>query len=80
MICLSLLPDSATTLWVLKDLVYEFHEDGWDIGLLPKVEEWLISNVGIEEEDWAYEDYAMTSICFHFRDPSHAVLFKLTWC
>lgn len=66
-------------LWIEKEKIYDIHEMGWDIGLKPEVETWLLENVGAEDEEWMYEDLAMTTVIFYFKNPSHAVLFKLTW-
>lgn len=71
--------EPAPPLWVEKTKIYDIHEDGWDIGLRSDVERWLLTHVGAEDADWAYEDLAMTSVCFYFKEPAHAILFKLTW-
>lgn len=75
----------STEVWVKKDKVCKFDEWGFDDGLTDEVYEWFKENVGPwgniwnSSEMWMFEDYGMTSICFHFKEANHAVLFKLRW-
>ena len=42
--------------------------------------DWLVANVGENDSDWDYDQCEKTQqLIFHFRDLSHALLFKLTW-
>lgn len=46
--------------------------------LNPKIEEWLDNNCGSEDWDWDW-GFASEAVFFKIRDPSKALLFKLTW-
>lgn len=70
---------------VAKSRVCIIDEHGFDDSLSDECWDWIQENIGAwgvdweHGECWMFEDYGMTSLEFHFKRASDAMLFKLTW-
>jgi hypothetical protein len=58
--------------------ITDARNDGWQLS--QDVEQWLLTHVGTRGEQWGATIWNAFCWEFTFRDPAHAVLFKLTWC